>query len=74
MRPRPLFGGSHPDGDQVVRYDPGSGETSVAGRLPTTLMHFSLAWDGRMAYLFGRHVLGVEPDPWSAAVVRFGPT
>jgi N-acetylneuraminic acid mutarotase len=53
----------------IVRYDPATGESRVAGSLPTARFGTSVAWDGRSAYIFGGHGETALLDQ----IVRFDP-
>lgn len=68
-----LFGGTHETGDDVVSYDPSSGETRVAGSLPQTIGNTAVVWDGEAAYVLGGGVrTGPATGGSTSQIVRFG--
>ena len=50
-----VFGGHGPGGllDEVVAYDPASGDAAVVARLPEPLFTSAAVWTGEAVYLFG---------------------
>ncbi len=62
--------------DEIVKFNPGTGQVQVVARLPLPTGDASAVWDGKSAYIFGGYVRrpGEPKSELSSQIVRFTPT